>query len=235
MSLTSLERRDFADAESLASALADAVVERLRRGIAERQAAALAVSGGRTPARFFAALAACDLDWQKVTVTLVDERWVSAGDERSNEGFVKHGLLQGPAAAATFVGLVNEAASPEEGLDAIAASIEAIPRPFDAVVLGMGGDGHTASFFPGGDHLRDALDPQGQALVLPMRAAGAGEPRITLTLPVVAEARAAYLHIEGEEKAAVLAEALRPGEAADLPIRAVLCHPDVDLQVFWCP
>lgn len=235
MTVTSLERNDFADGESLATGLAHAVAENLHQGLAERQSATLAVSGGRTPGRFFAALAECDLDWQKVTVTLVDERWVPADHERSNEGFVRRGLLQGKAAAASFVSLVSAAATPEEGLAEVTARLGALDRPFDAVVLGMGTDGHIASFFPGGDRLTEALDPAGSALVLPMRAAGAGEPRITLTLPVVAEARATYLHIEGAEKDTVLEQALGAGETAALPVRAVLRHPDVELQVFWCP
>ena len=235
MNRRGLQRSDFADGGSLADALADAVAGNLRQGIAERGAASLAVSGGRTPARFFPALSACELDWPKVTVTLVDERWVPAYHERSNEGLVRQGLLRGRAAAASFVGMVTDAETPDEGLDATAARIAAIARPFDAVVLGMGADGHTASFFPGGDRLAEALDSRGRALVLPMRAPGAGEPRITLTLPVVVEARALYLHIEGEEKAAVLAEALGTGEISALPIRAVLRHSGVDLRVFWCP
>ncbi|WP_322096790.1 6-phosphogluconolactonase [Pelagibius sp.] len=230
-----LARRDFPDAQSLAEGLASDVAGRLRDGIAERGGAVLAVSGGRTPARFFAALAEQDLDWSKVTVTLVDERWVPADHERSNEGFVRRGLLQGKALVARFVGLVDESPTPEEGAATIADRIAALPRPLDAVVLGMGADGHTASFFPGGDRLAEALDPEGEAPVLPMRAEGAGEPRITLTLPVVAGAGAVYLHIEGREKAEVLAGAMEPGALEALPIRAVLRHPEVALQVFWCP
>ena len=233
--MSDVARRDYPDAQALAEGLASEVAGRLRDGIAQRGGAVLAVSGGRTPARFFAALSDQDLDWAKVTVTLVDERWVPADHERSNEGFVRRGLLQGKAKAAGFVGLVDDSPTPEEGAATIADRIAALPRPFDAVVLGMGADGHTASFFPGGDRLAEALDPEGEALVLPMRAEGAGEPRITLTLPVVAGAGAVYLHIEGREKAEVLARAMEPGAPAALPIRAVLQHPEVALQVFWCP
>lgn len=235
MTAATPQRRDFPDGGALAEGLAEAVAADLRRGIEERRQATLAVSGGRTPGRFFAALASQTLDWTKVTITLVDERWVPAGHERSNEGFVRRGLLQGRAAAAQFVGLVSEAADPEVGLAEIAGRIGALPQPFDAVVLGMGADGHTASFFPGGDRLDEALDPEGEALVLPMRAPGAGEPRITLTLPVVAGARAVYLHIEGAEKGTVLVKALQPGPAEAMPVRAVLHHPDTRAQVFWCP
>src|SRR3546814_15331554 len=86
----------------------------------------------------------------------------------------------------------------------------------------MGTDGHTASFFPAGDRLAEAHDPAGAAAVLPMRAPGAGEPRVTLTLPLIAAAGRVYLHIEGAEKAAVLAAALRDGPVEAMPVRAVL-------------
>ena len=95
----------------------------------------------------------------------------------------------------------------------------------------MGEDGHTASFFPGGDHLDEALDTHGRARVLPMRAPGAGEPRITLSLPVLAGARARYLLIEGEAKRRVLIEAI---QGANLPIGALLeAAPGV--EAYWAP
>jgi 6-phosphogluconolactonase len=107
-----------------------------------------------------------------------------------------------------------------------------LPETFAAVVLGMGGDGHTASFFPGGDTLDEALTAQGPTLSI--RAPGAGEPRITFTLPRLLRTDALYLHIEGQEKAEVLDQALGDGPVEDLPIRAVLRsgHP---VNVYWCP
>jgi len=228
-------RHDFADPAALASALAATVAGNLRDGLAARGRASLAVSGGRTPERFFAALARQPLDWDKVAITLVDERWVAPDHPRSNEALLRRCLLQGPAAAAQLVSLVTEDASPEEGLAEIAARIAALPLPLDAAVLGMGSDGHTASFFPGGDRLAKAIDPTGDVQVLPMRAPGAGEPRITLTLPLITAARAIYLHIEGAEKAGVLAAALQDGPAEDLPIRAVLRGCTQPPQVYWCP
>jgi 6-phosphogluconolactonase len=145
---------------------------------------------------------------------------------------VRNLLLKQNAEAATFVPLYVDAPTPDEGLATVTASIDKLERPFDAVVLGMGGDGHTASFFPGGDHLAEALDLAGKASVLPMRAEGAGEPRITLSLPRLLDTRALYLHIEGDDKKAVLAKALAGGE---YPIGAVLRQDGTEVQVYWAP
>ncbi|HEV7778411.1 MAG TPA: 6-phosphogluconolactonase [Luteibacter sp.] len=222
----------FEDRLSLADALAHRLAADLAAGIAERGRAVLAVSGGSTPKTVFAVLARATIDWSKVTVTLVDERWVPESDERSNARIVRNLLLKQNAEAATFVPLYVDAPTPDEGLATVTASIDKLERPFDAVVLGMGGDGHTASFFPGGDHLAEALDLAGKASVLPMRAEGAGEPRITLSLPRLLDTRALYLHIEGDDKKAVLAKALAGGE---YPIGAVLRQDGTEVQVYWAP
>ncbi|UGB38153.1 6-phosphogluconolactonase [Frateuria soli] len=226
----------FTDGHALAVALAERVADRLRAGLLERDFALLAVSGGRTPLHFFDLLSQAPLDWSRVHVTLVDERWVDERDPRSNARLVREHLLRHGAAAARFVPLYTGAATPEQGQAEAGRRIRALPLPFDAVVLGMGQDGHTASFFPGGDRLAAALDPDEPGGVLPMRAPGAGEPRITLTLPTLLDTRHLFLHIEGENKREVLAQArLGLGEAANYPIRAVLARSPVPADVYWCP
>jgi 6-phosphogluconolactonase len=226
----------FTDGKAQATALAERVAERLRSGLAARGHAVLAVSGGSTPKDFFARLAREKLDWAKVQVTLVDERWVAETDERSNARLVKSLLLQHAAGAAQFIPLYTGDATPEAGLATANARIDALPLPFDAVVLGMGDDGHTASFFPGGDHLAEALDLDGRARVLPMHAPGAGEPRITLSLPTLLETRALYLLVAGEKKRDLLADARLGLDAAQhYPVRAVLTQPRVPVAVYWCP
>lgn len=225
---------EFPDSDVLAGALADFVAEALGAAIARQGGASLAVSGGRTPVRFFEALSEKDLPWKKVGITLVDERWVRETSDRSNARLVREHLLKGPAAAARFTPLANDAATPEEGLFAINEGLEDLYWPLACAVLGMGEDGHTASFFPGGDRLDQALDPEGTFGLLPMRAPGAGEPRMTLTLPVLLAAERLALHIEGEAKRPVLAKALEDGPETEMPVRAVL-RASRPPEIFWCP
>ena len=224
----------FADGAALAAALADFVASKLAARVTRDGGASLAVSGGRTPTRFFEALSARDLPWSKIGITLVDERWVRETSDRSNARLVREHLLKGPAAAARFVALANDAPTPEDGLFAINEALEDLYWPLACAVLGMGEDGHTASFFPGGDRLAEVLDPEATLGLMPMRAPGAGEPRMTLTLPVLLAADALALHIEGEGKRPVLQAALADGPVEEMPVRAVLRAPRPP-DIFWCP
>jgi 6-phosphogluconolactonase len=228
-------RRSFGSREDLALALAEAVADDIKQGCRNAEVAAIAVSGGTTPAKFFSALGRRDdIDWTHVLVTLVDERWVPETSDRSNAGLVNMKMLQGPAASARFIPLYTGGDAPDDAaLTRTAQQLDALPERFSVVVLGMGNDGHTASFFPGGDNLATAL--AGEAPVVTMRAPGAGEPRVTLSLNRLLKADGLYLHIEGEEKAKVLEQALADGPVEDMPIRAVLRQTVTPLNVYWCP
>jgi 6-phosphogluconolactonase len=217
----------------LAEALAAAVAASLNNRIATHGTATLAVSGGTTPVQFFECLSPQTIDWPAVTITLVDDRWVPESSPRSNAALVKKHLLQGSAASARFVPLVNGAETAEDGLETANEAIGRLRR-FTAVVLGMGTDGHTASFFPGGDRLAEALAPAAGRYVETMRAPGAGEPRITLTLPVVLEAGYLALHIEGAPKRLALDKALLAGPFEEMPVRAVLARVPGP-EIFWSP
>ncbi len=215
-------RRDFPTPEALAPALAEWVAEHLREAVEARGAALLVVSGGTTPVRFFRALSEQPIDWSRVAITLADERRVPDDDPRSNARLVRETLLRERAASASFFPLADSRLDEDRELAAANARIATLPSPADLVVLGMGEDGHTASWFPGAKGLTDAIDAGARALVAPGRAPGAAEARLTLTGRVILRARAIALHIEGLRKLATLAEALGEGAAEAMPIRAVL-------------
>ncbi|MBB3952388.1 6-phosphogluconolactonase [Aureimonas jatrophae] len=231
-----LKRHEYETREALAEALSAGVAAVLAGGIATRGEAVLAVSGGSTPKLFFQHLSRTEIDWSRVTVLLVDERWVPETSDRSNARLLRENLLQGPAGAARTELFFQEGESAEEAEASLSRRFAALPRPLDVVVLGMGDDGHTASFFPGGDRLPEAIDPANPAAVVPMRAPGATEPRVTLTLSRLADARLLAVHIEGENKRATLERALGGTDTAEMPVRAVFgLERETPIELFWAP
>ncbi len=225
----------FANGAELAANLSDKVAATLSAAIAARGAASLAVSGGSTPKAFFQALSSHAIDWTKVTITLVDERFVPADNPRSNHLLVSANLLKDKAAAARFVPLYQEAASVEEAAAIATEKTASIGYPFDVAILGMGGDGHTASFFPGGNNLALALDPKTPRGIITMEAQDAGEPRLTFTFSSLQDAGLLILHIEGEGKKDVLAKAEGPGDETEMPIRAILRRAASPVEIYWAP
>lgn len=225
----------FANGAELAGKLADKVAETLSAAITARGSASIAVSGGSTPKAFFQALSSRSIDWPKVTVTLVDERFVPADNPRSNHLLVQENLLKDKAATANFLPLYQAAASVEEAAVIATEKTNSIGHPFDIAILGMGNDGHTASFFPGGSNLKTALDPNTPRGIITMEAEGAGEPRLTFTFSSLQDARLLVLHIEGEGKKDVLAKAEAPGEETEMPIRAMLRRAASPVEIYWAP
>src|SRR5690606_5957626 len=156
--------------EALAEALAGDVARALDAAISRRGHALLAVSGGTTPRLFFRVLARQALDWAKVTIVPVDERFVPESSPRSNGALIRNSLLTEKATPARFAPLFHDAATVEDAARRATDALAALPWPLDAAILGMGTDGHTASFFPDAGSLAALTDPASDGLVLPVHA-----------------------------------------------------------------
>jgi 6-phosphogluconolactonase len=207
----------------MAAAAAQAVEVQLAAGLADRGRASLVATGGRSPGPVYDRLKDADLDWAHVAVTLSDERQVDVDSSNANARQLRERLFVGPAAKARYLPLTDYA---EPALRAL--------MPFDAVMLGMGEDGHIASLIPGSPVMAEAMDPKGKPLVAESPA-GFGSPpvaRITLTLAALLQSRAIFLLIAGEAKRQVIADALA---GADLPVRAILQQDRAPVRVFWTP
>lgn len=211
---------EYADREMMMIDLANQLAGDLTMALATGSRASLSVPGGTTPGPIFDVLSAVDLDWSRVDVMLNDERWVPESSDRSNTRLLKERLFQGHAAAATLIPLYADAETPEEQMDALAKGIEPC-LPLSVLLLGMGPDMHTASLFPGADRLKEAMSHNAPTL-LPMRAAGAGEPRITLSARVLNAAIVKHVVITGNEKRQALNVARKSSDPLFAPISAVL-------------
>jgi 6-phosphogluconolactonase len=212
----------YPTAEALADAAAHGISARLVEALRTHGRAGLVATGGRSPGPVYDRLQAEGFDWTRVVVTLSDERCVEPDDAASNARLVRERLLKGNAAKAHLLPLWPE---PEP------AALAAI-RPFDAVMLGMGEDGHIASLIPGDPGLDEALTTSDPLRRVP---AGLGKPpvaRITLTLSALLDARAIFLLVAGEAKRGVIRRA-QAGE--DLPVARLLSQSNAPVRIFWHP
>jgi 6-phosphogluconolactonase len=230
-----LPARRYADMETLARELAADIAGNLTAAIGARGLASLVVSGGRSPVRLFEILRTQPLDWDHVCVALADERWVPPDDAASNERLVRDVLLKERAASARFLGLKNGAPTPDLGAVSAWETFARVPRPFDALILGMGDDGHTASLFPGSPNLPRALNPAAAAGCVGMWAPVAPQPRLSLNLTALLDSRRIVLLITGESKWRTFAAASAPGAVEEMPIRAVLRQARTPVDVVWSP
>jgi 6-phosphogluconolactonase len=212
------------------------MAEYVHEAIADHGAAYIALSGGSTPIPAYEAFAQSSqgekgkiepIDWCRVLIFWVDERAVAPTSDRSNYAAVKKALLDRvniPEAnvhrmIAEAENLGEAAAQYEAVLHASIPNVaEGIPQ-LDLVVLGVGDDGHTASLFPGDPavHVRDKL-----AVAVAANAERGREARITLTAPVLENARDAIVITLGKSKYKPCRRALaNEGSVDETPARII--------------
>lgn len=210
---------EYIDRDIAAIGVADALASGLKNALLIQDKVSLAVPGGTTPGPIFDVLCAADLDWDRVTIMLTDERWVPEDHERSNTALVKSRLMQGPAAKAQFLPFYRAGETAHEAAPVLSETVRT-QMPLSMVVLGMGNDMHTASLFPGAKGLSQALHPDAPALC-PIEASSQPDVRITLSAAALKGAMDKHLIIFGQDKRAALEDAMgRPPEEA--PIAAVI-------------
>lgn len=224
----------FADAAAAGAALAGQVAGALREGIGARGRAGVAVPGGRTPVPMFRALREQELDWSRVDVTLTDERWVPGSSPASNAALVRTELLRAGAAAARFHPLFDGSPTAIAAARPVWESLRPLASPFDAVVLGMGEDGHFASLFPGNEALRPALDPRAPPACVAMQSPVEPRERLSLNLAALLQTRRLLLFATGKAKRELLEQA-RSEAPLRLPVAAVLAVRQPFVEVYWAP
>ncbi len=225
----------FASTTQAAEALADRVAEVIRFAARARGRASLLVPGGRTPIPVFEALRTRALPWGQVYISLTDERRVPADSPSSNARLVREHLLRDNAGDAHFHGLHREGIGERADEAACGAALGMLPRPFDAVLLGMGTDGHIASMFPGDPALGRALETGTEARCATTTAPDEPRARLTLTLATLLESRWMALHVNGPGKWDVLQAAVASGDPHQYPVVALLQQRRVPVHVYWSP
>lgn len=222
------------NAAQSATQLAQAVAQNLRDTLAKQDRATLAVSGGKSPIAFFQALNQADLDWARINITLVDERVVPTHHADSNTGLVRQYLLQNQAIAATWLPVIDDSAD-ESSLKNIAQAIDFALQHYtqpDVLILGMGGDGHTASIFPHAPQFADAVRADYPQPLLHTTPVTAPHERISMTLAAIEATPHVYLAIAGVEKLAVYRQA-EQAVTQQFPISYVLNSDKVNANVFY--
>lgn len=221
------------DANGLYDAAAEQLAEVIESAVARRGEALIAVSGGKSPEALFQRLSNLLLPWSRVRVTLVDERAVPVEHTDSNARLVQANLLQGQAANAVWLPLFRPGLTPEQTIEVVQGELRRWPLPFDAVVLGMGEDGHTASWFPDAPEIGALLSPDNFSLLGVAHPQKAPHARLTLTRHAVLNSRLIQLLIPGASKQPVYQRAkLHAEPMAELPVRAVLHQNRVPVHVY---
>lgn len=223
----------FKTREQASVKAAEHISAAIERSLKGQNRASIVVSGGRSPVRCYAELAATKINWSQVDVFLSDERWVAADNPASNEKLVVDNLRCGAAQDLRLHGVYREAVSIEQRCTQIEASIRQLPSPFASVLLGLGSDGHFASLFPDLEGLDESLQLNAKTLCVPVRTAASEYPRVSLTLSALCHSNDIVLLMFGDEKWQTFDRARNSADA--YPVSQLLLQDQTPLHVYWSP
>ena len=215
--------------------LASKVGSLLEEEINQNGSASLLVSGGSTPKGFFSSLSIKDIQWEKVSISLVDERFLPDGCSDQNGTMVKKYLLRNNARKAQFYPMVLNPTDLNANLEEFKSSIKELSKPFTVVVLGMGEDGHTASFFPDSLELKEVMSSNNQERVMTVSTDSSPYPRITFTYQELINAKHLFLHFYGEKKEEILNKAKVEKGFLPYPIQMFVNDPNKSIEIFSNP
>ena len=225
--------KTFESKAALQAAAADWLARALRDAIARRGSAVFMGSGGTTPGPIYETLSHADLDWDNVHVGLCDERWVDDTHPASNGAMLERTLLQNQAAIASYIPMKIDGDDPFKAVEVVNELYQDAGLT-DVMLLGMGPDAHTLSWFAGGEGYEDAINADSTSVVAAVKAiesevTGPNLLRMTLTQPCVAYARNVLLLITGAKKREVFETA-----PDDAPVSIMKRAAGQALTVFYC-
>jgi len=210
----------FDTSEFLATAMAQEFFSILSKILDKKPHVSVVLSGGSTPTLFFQELVKISDQfnhWDKILFFWGDERCVPPDHSDSNYGVARKILLEKVPVPEHHIYRIQGENDPLQEANRYALKIrEALQvqkncyPEFDWIFLGLGEDGHTASLFPGSDLLKVSDQICGVA-----QHPGSGQLRITLTLPVLNQARRITFLVSGQSKSKVVSEIIRGTEGTE--------------------
>ncbi len=241
--MSQVKENFFADEEIMNQSLLKMIVQDLSNQMKEQESATLLVSGGSSPKMLYQSLSEQSLAWKNISIAMVDERWVDLQHEKSNQTFIQQSLIKNQALQASFFGMIDSNTKLEnqniqqaaERLNLIYSKLPVKP----ITILGMGTDGHTASFFPQAQGLDEALSSKNiYAVAIKAKQSevtGVQTQRLTVTLDYLLSSKKIYLLIKGKEKLDVYQKALNCTQFEQMPVASLLQQSECPVQVYWCP
>lgn len=224
----------FANKEQTNEYFAQSLIAAASYAIETKGFANIALSGGSTPKNAYIELAKANIDWSKVNIALVDDRWVNIQNDASNEKMIKEAFKD---TKANIISMTTDDASPFDGIEKIEERYKNL-RSFDAIALGMGNDGHTASWFPSLENLDEIMSSDNQNTICAIDAKDSeiakdtATLRISLTMPPIKEAPMNILLIFGDKKLEILENGLENNNLS-LPIVRLINEAPENFAVFW--